>query len=171
MGDVCSKSGTGPPALAVNQSSAQAVLSLQDYKDNSAASIELRCKVIADIVKDITEGMLARAEQSAAAMMPRAPSGRRRRRAGNPKYTDMTGLARSARRVSADMRSGCAADPRQVPEGNPLFLDSRKINGLRKARSLFLEWGRGSPGTIIQNRVPGRSGALWYFIFEDTVRS
>jgi hypothetical protein len=104
--------------------------------------------------------MLARAEQSAAAMIPRAPSGRRRRRAGNPKYTNVTGLARSARRVCTDMRSGCAADPRQVPEGNPLFLDSRNMTVLWKARNLFLERGRGSPGTIIQNRVPGRPGVL-----------
>jgi len=44
------------------------------------------------------------------------------------------------------MRSGREADPRQLPEDNPLFLDSRKINGLRKARSLFLQRGRCSPG-------------------------
>lgn len=63
------------------------------------------------------------------------------------KYTNMTVLVRSARRVCADMRIGCTADLRQVPEGNP-FVCSRftKTTGLRKARSLFLQRGRCSPG-------------------------
>lgn len=44
------------------------------------------------------------------------------------------------------MRSGREADPRQVPEGNPPVLSSLKTNGLRKARSLSLQWGRCSSG-------------------------
>jgi hypothetical protein len=76
---------------------------------------------------------------SGAAMMPRAASGRRWRRAAKK-------IKFGYGKIKEDLKGkrGCArAQERQFPEGTPVLCDQVMDLG-RSARSLGLEWDRGS---------------------------